>query len=117
LSLCEDFVMDRFASAGGSLGWLLFVTIALCELAFAGLCVVATQRAALRQNAEARRYSPIAIGLALLFVYVQFVLTAAWIGWDGLAEVGFRTSNQTTFFEDIELHVEPLPGPITNRAL
>lgn len=88
LSLLGDAVSDMSTSAGGAAGWLVFAAVSLCELGFAWLCMVATWRARHGQG-TGKRPGPIAVALALLFVALQFVLTAAWIGWVGLSGLGW----------------------------
>jgi hypothetical protein len=83
VSLLGDVVLDTSASAGNAIGWLSFIAVALSQLAFAWVSLVATWRAARTRRAGGRAYGTIATSLALAFVCTQLVLTAAWIGWSG----------------------------------
>ncbi len=89
VSLLGDTSLDFSASAGGATGWIFYIAVALGELTFAWVSSVATWRAAQRGRANGRRYGSVAIGLALAFVGLQLVFTAAWTGWSGLAGLGF----------------------------
>jgi hypothetical protein len=86
VSLLADLVLDMAASVGDAVGWLAFLVIGAGQLAVAGIIVVGTFRAAKQRRPDGRVYGPIAVGLAVGFVCIQFVLTAVWIGWLGVAD-------------------------------
>jgi uncharacterized membrane protein len=89
-SFVGDYFLDLPARHNGPVGWLCFAVAALAELLFALVCVVAATRA--RHGRNGRRYGPIAVGLALAFVWVQLTFTAGWIGWSALAGMGLTSA-------------------------
>jgi hypothetical protein len=88
-SLVGDYFLDLPARHGDLLAWLCFAVAAIAELVFALLCTVATWRA--RHGSDGRRYGPVAIGLALAFVWVQLAFTTGWIGWSAMAGMGLTS--------------------------
>ena len=101
VSLLGDALLSISAFTGGAIGWLLYIAGGAGELAFAWVSIVATWRAAHRGRPGGGAYRPVMVGLAFAFVGIQLVLTAAWTGWSGLAELG----------------VAPEPGDFLFRAL
>lgn len=85
-SLVCDYFLDLPARHGDWLTWLCFTIAAIAELVFAFACVVATWRA--RRRRDGPRYGPVAIGLALAFVWAQLAFTTGWIGWSAIAGMG-----------------------------
>jgi hypothetical protein len=90
-SLLGDIVLSLSRWVGGVVGWTLFGTVGLGEIAFAWICVVVTSRAA-RSGWSGQHYGHLAIGLALTFVGSQLIFTAIWIAWTGLAGLGVLAS-------------------------
>ena len=89
LSLIGDGFLSSAALAGGVTGWLSYAVAGSSELVFASIVIVATWRAARRgQPTRGRPYGSLAVGVAFAFVGIQFVLTAGWVGWNGLAGFG-----------------------------
>ena len=66
--------------------------VSVGEILVALIAVVATWRSVERDRAGAGRYGFFAIGLALIFVGVQAVLTVLWTGWAALAGLGLAPS-------------------------
>jgi hypothetical protein len=63
---------------------------------FKELSVATPTACALGPRTQGRPYGPMAVGLAFVFVGIQFLLITAWTGWSGLAELGSPPS-LTTF--------------------
>jgi hypothetical protein len=101
VSLIGDAFLSIAAFAGGAIGWLSYIAGGGGEFAFAWVSIVATWRAARRGRPDGRAYGPIAVGAALAFVGIQFLLITAWTGWSGLAALG----------------VAPEPGDVLFRTL
>jgi hypothetical protein len=89
VSLLGDGFLSSAALAGGLAGGLSYIVAGTGELAFAWITIVATWRAARTGRPDgALAYGSVAIGVAFAFVGMQFVLTAGWVGWNGLAGLG-----------------------------
>jgi hypothetical protein len=81
-------VLEISETAGIGAGWFSNLAGDVGGLAAAWFAFVATWRAAQRRRPNGRAYGVIAVSLALAFVGVQMLVTTAWTGWNGLAEIG-----------------------------
>jgi hypothetical protein len=105
VSLLGDALLSIAPFAGGAIGWLSYIAGGAGELAFAWVSIVATWRAARRGRPDGRGYRPMAIGLALAFVGIQFLLITAWTGWSGLAELGVSPKPDDVLFRTLTVAV------------
>jgi hypothetical protein len=103
VSLLGDALISISAFTGGAIGWLLYIAGGAGELAFAWVSIVATWRAAHRGRPGGGAYRPMMVGLAFAFVGIQLVLTAAWTGWSGLAELGVAPEPGDILFRTVML--------------
>jgi hypothetical protein len=106
VSLLGDALLSVSAFAGGVFGCLSYIAGGAGELAFAWVSIVATWRAARRVQPNGRAYGPVAVGLALAFVGIQFILVTVWIGWSGLAELGVAAEPDDVLFRTLTVAVE-----------
>jgi hypothetical protein len=101
VSLLGDALLSISAFAGGIFGCLSYMAGGAGELAFAWVSIVATWRAARRGRPDGRPYGSIAVGLALAFVGIQFILITGWTGWNGLAELGIAPEPEDVLFRTL----------------
>jgi hypothetical protein len=85
LTSAGDFLVGFSTRAGGIIAGGCFALAAFGQLIFTWICIVATWRA--RRSGPGQPYPAIAIFCAVGFVWLQLALTAAWVGWSGLAEL------------------------------
>jgi hypothetical protein len=105
VSLLGDALLSISPFAGGVVGCLSYMAGGAGELAFAWVSIVATWRAAQRGRPDGRAYGPMAVGLALAFVGIQFLLITAWTGWNGLAELGVAPEPDDVLFHTLTVAV------------
>jgi hypothetical protein len=88
-SLVGDAAVAATGAMGSTTGWVCWLTVSAGELLFAWIAAVATWRSARRGRSDGRRYGPISVSLALIFVGAQLVLTIGWTGWTAGAALGW----------------------------
>jgi hypothetical protein len=101
VSLLGDTLLSVSSFIGGFTSWFSYIVGGAAQLGFAWVSIVATWRAARKMRPDGRAYGRIAVGLALAFVGIQFILVTTWTAWSGLAGLG----------------VAPEPDDILLRAL
>jgi hypothetical protein len=85
-TLLADYALDLSTRLTGLTAGVVFAIAAFGELIYAWACVVATWRS--RRRGAGQPYSAGAVVLAVAFVWSQFIFTAAWTCWNGLATSG-----------------------------
>ena len=105
VSLLGDGLLFVAAFGGGAISCLSYIAGGAGELAFAWVSIVATWRAARRGRSDGSGYGPTAVGLALAFVSIQFLLITAWTGWNGLAELGVTPEPDDVLFRTLSVAV------------
>jgi hypothetical protein len=87
-ALVGDAAVAVTGAMGDATGWVCWLAVNTGELLFAWIATVATWRSARRGRPDGRRYGPISVSLALLFVGAQLALTIGWMGWTAGAALG-----------------------------
>jgi hypothetical protein len=88
VALLGDAAIAVTGAIGGETGWVCWLAVSAGELLFVWIATVATWRSARRGRPDGRRYGPISVSLALLFVGAQLALTVGWTGWTAGAALG-----------------------------